>query len=438
MDTLGQKIKARRKSLGLTQGELSGTEVSAGMISLIERDLVSPTLKTIEYLAYKLGITVGELLGETSGRAGGNSIETKDELHRLIGVSDSLIDAKRYDEAYALLMSITVDDALKIYAGKLERNKGKICYLKKEYSNAVPHLKNAITYGAGLTTIELANVFELLSRCHIRLEQPYEAFESISFAYLLVQQWSNERDLIHRLDIMFVMGYCYTMLNVYPRALECVEEAMQLMNRFGITWKYANFQMLKGYAQLKIGNYTEAVHELIEAEDKETITVEERVGCHTNIGISYRRLHNYTQSVTWLQRAIERAEKEKLMKFYISACTELLETYVDMEDWNAFEQLYERIVLSRELSDKHRMKMLYLLSKVRFSSDLEAEGFMYLEQAEKLAATLDEPLMRMRCQRFKAKVFASQGYADRAIAELEKANDIAYTYVNRQRHLIMQ
>lgn len=55
--TLGEKVRERRLSAHLTQAELAGTLLTRNMISEIESGKALPSLRTIEYLAKRFGIS---------------------------------------------------------------------------------------------------------------------------------------------------------------------------------------------------------------------------------------------------------------------------------------------------------------------------------------------------------------------------------------------
>jgi len=62
---LGNNIRARRTDLGMTLDALAErSHVSRAMLSDIEREAKSPTIRTITQIATGLGCTVSELLGE--------------------------------------------------------------------------------------------------------------------------------------------------------------------------------------------------------------------------------------------------------------------------------------------------------------------------------------------------------------------------------------
>ena len=64
--TLGQKIKAARQEKGLTQKELVGDYITRNMLSKIENDAATPSVRTLEYLAGVLGLPTGYFLSGAS------------------------------------------------------------------------------------------------------------------------------------------------------------------------------------------------------------------------------------------------------------------------------------------------------------------------------------------------------------------------------------
>ncbi len=62
--TLGQKIKTARLEKGLTQREVVGDQITRNMLSKIENDAASPSVRTLEYLAKVLGLPPGYLLDD--------------------------------------------------------------------------------------------------------------------------------------------------------------------------------------------------------------------------------------------------------------------------------------------------------------------------------------------------------------------------------------
>lgn len=76
--TLGQKIKNARLERGMTQKELVGETITRNMLSKIENDAATPSVRTLDYLAHALDLPVGYFLGD-SGLSDGSVPDGLDE-----------------------------------------------------------------------------------------------------------------------------------------------------------------------------------------------------------------------------------------------------------------------------------------------------------------------------------------------------------------------
>ena len=63
---LGEKLKQARLEAGLSQRQLCGEEITRNMLSLIENGSAKPSMKTLRYLAGRLGKNVSYFLEETA------------------------------------------------------------------------------------------------------------------------------------------------------------------------------------------------------------------------------------------------------------------------------------------------------------------------------------------------------------------------------------
>lgn len=66
--TLGERIKSLRVKRGLTQGALTRGEITPGLISQIESDHITPSVRVITLLALQLGVSPSELVDEVESR----------------------------------------------------------------------------------------------------------------------------------------------------------------------------------------------------------------------------------------------------------------------------------------------------------------------------------------------------------------------------------
>ena len=63
--TIGQRIREARLSRQLTQQELVGGYITRNMLSKIENDAATPSVRTLEYLADAMGLPPGAFLSDT-------------------------------------------------------------------------------------------------------------------------------------------------------------------------------------------------------------------------------------------------------------------------------------------------------------------------------------------------------------------------------------
>ena len=69
MSRIGMQVKALRMAAGLSAGQLAaGSEISASMLSRIERGLVSPSVETLERLAQGLHVPLSRFFGDLARR----------------------------------------------------------------------------------------------------------------------------------------------------------------------------------------------------------------------------------------------------------------------------------------------------------------------------------------------------------------------------------
>jgi tetratricopeptide (TPR) repeat protein len=64
--TLGERVRAARRELGLSQAQLAGEELTKGFISQVEAGLVRPSLRSLQIIASRLGRSLDYFIGDES------------------------------------------------------------------------------------------------------------------------------------------------------------------------------------------------------------------------------------------------------------------------------------------------------------------------------------------------------------------------------------
>jgi len=99
---LGEKIRQARLEAGLSQRQLCGDEITRNMLSLIENGSAKPSMKTLQYLAARLGKSVSYFLEENVSLSPNQSV--METIRRLY-------DAGEYREAALALEAYQAPDA---------------------------------------------------------------------------------------------------------------------------------------------------------------------------------------------------------------------------------------------------------------------------------------------------------------------------------------
>ena len=68
IETLGERIRKLRKQQKFTLEALAGSELTKGMLSLIENNKANPSMESLTYIAKRLGVEVSKLLEEVSSQ----------------------------------------------------------------------------------------------------------------------------------------------------------------------------------------------------------------------------------------------------------------------------------------------------------------------------------------------------------------------------------
>lgn len=91
---LGEKLRRARLESGLSQRQLCGEEITRNMLSLIENGSAKPSMKTLQYLAGRLGKSVSYFLEETAVLSPNQSV---------MDCARQLYDSGKISEAYKAL-----------------------------------------------------------------------------------------------------------------------------------------------------------------------------------------------------------------------------------------------------------------------------------------------------------------------------------------------
>lgn len=218
MITAGEKIKALRKELKMTQTELAGEELTKSMLSQIENNQSNPSLKTLKYLADRLNRPVTYFLEDSSdrdmsfisGEAATISLAAQvvriDELIE----KDCLIEAEK--EINVILSEKISSNTGKPFADILFKL-GAALSGKKKQAEAQKYLKESIDYySKGEFLLEAAKAYIELAKTFYQNLDYTECLVISEKAFELYHKSINKDSLFeielyyYKLIILFAVG----------------------------------------------------------------------------------------------------------------------------------------------------------------------------------------------------------------------------------------
>lgn len=138
--TIGEKIKARRQSLNITQAKLCGEVITRNMLSEIECGKATPSVNTLIYLAEQLDVPAAYLLSED------DDIDFFEKKKRIEKIKE-LYSAEKYAECIKLTAVLpSPDDELNYILAKCHFYLGKKSVLSGALITAKEHLAKAKDY----------------------------------------------------------------------------------------------------------------------------------------------------------------------------------------------------------------------------------------------------------------------------------------------------
>ncbi len=110
MELIGERIKRLRLQRGLTQEELADRcELSKGFISLVERDLTSPSIATLEDILVALGSDLGRFFARSGSEKivfGEEDISVKQDEEGIKGSISWLVPDAQKNEMEPILVEL--------------------------------------------------------------------------------------------------------------------------------------------------------------------------------------------------------------------------------------------------------------------------------------------------------------------------------------------
>ncbi|WLD94282.1 tetratricopeptide repeat protein [Alkalihalobacillus sp. AL-G] len=389
--SVGKRIKVLRKDLGLTQGDLAGDQLSRAMLSLIERDLTTPSLRTIEYLSSKLGVSVGDLLGEKKHISG--KTVTYEEIKNGLNICTTLFKVEKYVEAKTRLKDLikirTVPFPEKWLAHRLL---GQIYEKLNQDEKALYHFNEALSYLPSTETKEIIEVYYYITLANRKLKDYKRGIESALNASALINSRYVDIECLLQFKILYNLALCYCRVKEFQKGLDVIHKAIEIMEANQVSYSNGHFYMLKGLAELYMKKYAEGILSSMVALDYLKLEEEPRkyIGSQINMGILKRKHGSVEESFYYLNDSLEKANKYHFRDLATNSYYELALTSLYTDDLDQAEQ-YANNGLRLAASNSHVFAQChYVLGKVNIKRGSHEEALTNLKKADHVFQLLNE------------------------------------------------
>jgi tetratricopeptide (TPR) repeat protein len=237
---VGKRLRNMRKAKGMTQEALAAPEYTKGYISALERGGVRPSLKALEFLARRLGVSIADFLDSSPELTGEQDVEVqREDFLYQCSFAQMLIRVGESHEALALIDEL--ERQAPLFAQKLPSN---LAYMlpfvraKAHLQSGAPRLAQAeleaaleVAKGDAEASAQVHNLlgtlFFALDIPQLALEQHLEALKHIRDSAGSATTEPNFAITVYR-----NLASDYWALNEYELAIGLYKEALPVLEDF--------------------------------------------------------------------------------------------------------------------------------------------------------------------------------------------------------------
>lgn len=376
--SLGEKIKARRKQLGMTLKDLAGDRITPGQISLVESGKSNPSMDLLEYLADNLNTSVEYLMETEETQA--EKICTYYE-----NTAEAYILNDEYQEAEGYL------EKAMYYAEnyKNEYRKAEILYLH----GCININRNEL--GLAQQYFLSSNVIFIKLNCHEQIVNTFiklgkitfylKAYNSSCSYFEQAEQVFNNNSISNDFligEIYYAMAMIYFKMDYIDKAINYCMLAKEKFSELQNKKEYAKTLILlsKQYAEKgDIDNaimYSKKSLKVFKENDKDMLIGE----IENNLGKLFSEFENMEESFEHLERAKEIRSKDKGHPL-IETLGNICENYIKLKDTENSQKVLNEIgevVDSSNPSDMLKYYMLIYRVNIMNKNFNEAENTLFI------------------------------------------------------------
>lgn len=320
-EQIGKRIKELRKSLRMTQQELSEGIVTRGFISQLEGGIGNPSFDTLEKLAKRLKIDISVLLSNQKNSTYTNVSDI--DVEQLLQSCELSIEQKKLDSTRNIIMQI--DHILKednydnqAHLGRLLKMKAYVKMKDNQLLEANELINNSVKL-LGSSGQELAKALNLMGIISHKLGNITQSQDSFLKAIYYTKNYPTNIKL--NIETLTNMGILHANLNEYSSSIYYLLQALDLSVSTDTYFRLNEIHMTLGVCYRNNGDYKEAEKSYLKALSFLELTEDTimKAGVLLNLGILYKHMGDYSKSYNKLLKS-EAIYKEENKYLHLINC----------------------------------------------------------------------------------------------------------------------
>lgn len=249
METLGERIRKLRKEKGLTLQALAGSEMTKGMLSLIENNKANPSMESLSYIAQQLEVDRNELLEEVPTTELRGLLQEVEKLYK--EELRELNDFKPIIEKiapYADKLPYRYESArlLEIYSR---------CQYYAKMSDWQKALEKSEEMYEGLHLVNnSADVHMFRAMMKFNEHKYAESLEMLQGSRRSFEKRNAVLDSLKKLDFDFLEAILYFALGKNDEAVNLMDEAIEYSKEHQIFYRINDLYRVMGFHAILTGN----------------------------------------------------------------------------------------------------------------------------------------------------------------------------------------
>lgn len=394
---LGNLIRKKRKSLGLTLSDLAGENISVPTISNIERGVVhNVSDDKIAYLLDKLGLDE-KALAEMKQ----SDVEERNDIELELSIIHNLIETRIFDIARERILELERQERVSHHEDlvvKLQLAKAQLYRRQEQWERSARAFRRVIQM-AGETELDPkwnieAETYHCLAQCVMYSEEDYEkAIHYSSLALDALEKEGVKPYLEGR--IYFDKAVYHYHLEAYAPAFECVQKAQELSLQTKDMRTAALAYNLEGAILKRQKIYKKATALYKKAIDICTTYFPDKAlasTLHLNMGDNYLLAKEYDAALQCFNIAHDLVKSTKDKGVLSLVYCSFVEVYFELGDYDQADEYVDKILPLMKDRDATHIDLEYLrflLIRARIALHKEDEEALFkicnegIEVAEK-------------------------------------------------------